>query len=127
MFKPPEYYMNNQLKKERNWLVFGENELNEENERAQSVSTEYPEKIWAIRKKTEIYDYALEAGSLSPKSEKDPNKKTIKKEEKETREYFRTYRVQFGQDIDEDDEESLEFEGFIVCEHKTKKSSKPKT
>ena len=34
MFKPPEYYMNNQLKKERNWLVFGENELNEENERA---------------------------------------------------------------------------------------------
>ena len=91
------------------------------------MSTEYPEKIWAIRKKIEIYDYALEAGSLSPKSEKDPNKKTIKKEEKETREYFRTYRVQFGQDIDEDDEESLEFEGFIVCEHKTKKSSKPKT
>ena len=57
MFKPPEYYMNNQSK-ERNWLVFGDNELNEENERSKSVSTEHPEKIWAVRKKIEIYDFA---------------------------------------------------------------------
>ena len=53
MFKPPEFYMNDQVK-ERNWLVFGEAELNEENERAEILTYEKPEKIFAVRKKTEI-------------------------------------------------------------------------
>ena len=53
MFKPPEFYMNDQ-QKERNWLVFGDPELNEENERAELLAYEKPEKIFAVRKKTEI-------------------------------------------------------------------------
>ena len=64
MFKPPEYYMNNQHK-ETNWLLFGETELNEENESNRSANPEYPEKILAVRKKTEVV-------SVNDENEEDP-------------------------------------------------------
>ena len=44
----------------------------------------------------------------------------------ETRMYYRTYKVSFGEQIDFDDEDSLEFESFIVVADNVKKQGKEK-
>ena len=44
----------------------------------------------------------------------------------ETRKYYRTYKVSFGEQIDFDDEDSLQFESYIVVDDKVKKGKEKK-
>ena len=129
-----------------------ERESGEEVEAASEKSSHTPpEKIFAIRKKTEVR--AVEEGkdeeggkegetgeakaarrvSLEPSATaealadlKDKAKGGEAESKTETRKYYRTYEVTFGEEINMDDEDTLAFECFIVVDDKGKKQGKDK-
>ena len=98
------------------WYIFDEPELNNDNE---SVHVETPDEIWAVKKKVEVK-------SVHHGKDTVERKKTAvnKKEATETRQYFRTYIAEFGNEIDENDNEKLQFEGYVVIENRAQQQER---
>ena len=92
------------------WYIFDEPELNNDNE---SVHVETPDEIWAVKKKIEVR-------SVNDGKETVERKATTvnKKGVNETRQYFRTFNAEFGNEIDENDSEKLQFEGYVVVDNR---------
>ena len=103
---------------EDKWYIFGEPELNNEGE---SAHIEDPDEVWAVKKK-------LENRPVSDSKEKEfeKTKTTKKKEATESRQYFRTYNIKFGEKDVAYDDEQLVFEGYVVVQDNTKVTKKDK-
>ena len=50
----------------------------------------------------------------------------VKEPKMETRKYFRTYEIEFGEKIDYEDEDKLIFEGYMMAAEKKEKHGKEK-